>query len=197
MFDIIETILAAGRRKPGGNFQWLVPAAFAVVFILNLLGKIKDKRDQDKKLDRELDEAEPLEEPKLRYKAIDDASVLKASGARRPVHAERQVQPRPAEARKPVLEQLRETIVAQVEQYSAPAAKKPQAKTRPRSKPVKHAVQQRPAQKRQVEKPVEEAPKTQLPQIATYRNLANPNDLRTAIILSEVLGKPRALRELY
>jgi hypothetical protein len=192
MFDIMETILAAGRKRPGGNFQWLVPLAFGVVYILNVIGKIKDKREQDKKLDRELDETEPRGGAKFRYKSLDDRGIAKTSGERRPM-------PAPAQARRPesVLEQLRETIVAQVEQYSAPVAKKPKAKPPPRSKPLKRPVQQKPVQIPQAEKPVEETPKIQLPQIAMYRNLANPNDLRTAIILSEVLGKPRALREFH
>jgi len=196
MLDIMETILAAGRKRPGGNFQWLVPIAFAVVYILNIIGKIKNKRDQDKILDRDLDETEP-QAGKFRYKSLDETGTARPPVKRRDVQAQRQARPRPTEARKPVLEQLRDTIVAQVEQYSAPVARKPKTKPRPRSKPVKRPVQKRAAQTRQVEKPVEEAPKKQLPQLATYKNLTNPNDLRTAIILSEVLGKPRALRDFY
>ena len=198
MFDIMETILAAGRRKPGGNFQWLVPIGFAVFYIINVIAKIKGKQQQDKTLDRELDKTDSQAGFKPRYKPLVDITITKTSD-------ERQAPKRksgPAVRDETFRELPSEVLVPQTTRYPAPAARKPQAKPRPSSRPVKRVAQQVPAEPQQKVKSVQvdeeakpAAKHAELPQIALFKNLADTGNLRTAVILAEVLGKPRALRE--
>ncbi len=199
MFDIMETILAAGRKKPGGNFQWLVPIGFAVFYIINVIAKIKDKQQQDEKLDRELDKTDSQAGTKRRYKPLVDITITKTSDEREAPKRE----PRLTVRDETLRELPSEVLMPQTTRYPVPAARKPQAKRRPtRSRPVKRVGQHVTSKPRQKVKSVQvdeeakpAAKHAELPQIAVFKNLADTRSLRTAVILAEVLGKPRALRE--
>lgn len=198
MIDLLEIVLAARRRSPGGGkFQWLVPIGFAVFYIISVIAKIKDKQRQDKELDRELDKTDSQVGIKPRYKPLVDITITKTSD-------EREVSRREpgAAVRDETLRELPLEVLVPQTRYPVPAARKPQAKRRPRSRPVKRVAQQVPAKPRQKVKSVqvdeERKPAVkhaELPQIALFKNLADTGNLRTAVILAEVLGKPRALRE--
>ena len=199
MIDLLEIVLAARRRSPGGGkFQWLVPIAFAVFYIINVIAKIKGKQRQDKQLDRELGKTDSKVVVKPRYKPLVDITITKTSD-------EKEAPKRksgPAVRDETFRELPSEVLVPQTTRYPVPAAKKSQVKPRPRSRPVKRVARQVPAEPRQKvkrvqvdEEPIPAVKHAELPQIALFKNLADTGDLRTAVILAEVLGKPRALRE--
>ncbi len=199
MIDLLGIVLAARRRSPGGGkFQWLVPIAFIVFYLINVIVKIKDKHRQDKELDRELDKTDSQAGAKRRYKPLVDITITKTSDEREALKRE----PRLTVRDETLRELPSEVLVPQTTRYPLPAARKPQAKPRPRSRPVKRVAQQAPAKPRQKVKSVQVAEEAkpaakhaELPQIAVFKNLADTGNLRTAVILAEVLGKPRALRE--
>ncbi len=198
MIDLLEIVLAARRRSPGGGkFQWLVPIAFAVFYLINVIAKIKGKQQQDKELDRELDKTDPQVGTKRRYKPLVDITIKTSDEREAPKR-----EPRLTVRDEPLRELPSEVLAPQTTRYPLPAARKPQAKRRPRSRPVKRIGQQVPAKPRQKVKSVQVAEEAkpaakhaELPQIAVFKNLADTGSLRTAVILAEVLGKPRALRE--
>ncbi len=200
MLDLLEIVLAARRRSPGGSkFQWLVPIAFLVFYIISVIAKIKDKQQQDEELDRELDKTDSQVGIKPRYKPLVDITITKTSDEREASKRESGLT-----IRDEILRELpSEVLMPQTTRYPVPAARKPQAKPRPtRSRPVKRVAQQVPAKPRQKVKSVQvdeeakpAAKHAELPQIALFKNLADTGSLRTAVILAEVLGKPRALRE--
>jgi len=198
MIDLLEIVLAARRRSPGGGkFQWLVPIAFAVFYLINVIAKIKDKHRRDKKLDRELDKTDSQAGPKRRYKPLVDITIKTSDEREAPKR-----EPRLTVRDEPLRELPSEVLAPQTTRYPLPAARKPQAKPRPRSRPVKRVGQQVAAKPRQKVKSVQVAEEAkpaakhaELPQIAVFKNLADTGSLRTAVILAEVLGKPRALRE--
>ena len=200
MFDIIETILAAGRKRPGGNFQWLVPIAFAVFYIINVIAKIKEKHRQDKDLDKEPGKTDSQVGTKRRYKPLVDITIKTSDERQTPKRESWQ-----AVRDEPLRELPSEVLVPQTTRYQVPVAGKPQAKRRPtRPRPVKQVAQQAPAKPQQKVKSVQvdeefipAAEHAELPQIAVFKNLEDTGNLRTAVILAEVLGKPRALREFY
>ena len=198
MIDLLEIVLAARRRSPGGGkFQWLVPIGFAVFYLINVIAKIKDKHRQDKELDRELDKTDSQAGAKRRYKPLVDITIKTSDEREAPKRESRLT------VRDETLRELpSEVLTPQTARYPLPAARKPQAKPRPRSRPVKRVGQQVPAKPRQKVKSVQVAEEAkpaakhaELPQIAVFKNLADTRSLRTAVILAEVLGKPRALRE--
>jgi hypothetical protein len=200
MIDLLEIVLAARRRSPGGGkFQWLVPIGFAVFYLINVIAKVKEKQRQDKELDRELDKTDSQAGAKRRYKPLVDITITKTSDEREAPKRESRLTVRD----EPLRELPSEVLAPQTTRYPVPAARKPQAKRRPtRSRPVKRVGQQVPAKLRQKVKSVQvdekakpAAKHAELPQIAVFKNLADTGNLRTAIILAEVLGKPRALRE--
>ena len=69
MIDLLETILAAGKRREG--FQWLIPVIFAITYVASAIGKMKRKKEEDEKLDVELTEIDK-ENPPLKYKSLDE-----------------------------------------------------------------------------------------------------------------------------
>lgn len=198
MIDLLEIVLAARRRSPGGGkFQWLVPIGFAVFYLINVIAKMKEKQRQDKELDRELDKTDSQAGAKRRYKPLVDITIKTSDEREAPKR-----EPRLTVRDEPLRELPSEVLAPQTARYPLPAARKPQAKPRPRSRPVKRVGQQAPAKPRQKVKSVQVAEEAkpaakhaELPQIAVFKNLADTGSLRTAVILAEVLGKPRALRE--
>lgn len=197
MIDLLEIVLAARRRSPGGGkFQWLVPIGFAVFYLINVIAKMKEKQRQDKDLDRELDKTDSQAGAKRRYKPLVDITTKTSDEREAPKRERLTVRD------ETLLELPSEVLVPQTTRHPLPAARKPQAKPRPKSRPVKRVGQQAPAKPRQKVKSVQvdeeakpAAKHAELPQIALFKNLADTGSLRMAVILAEVLGKPRALRE--
>lgn len=196
MFDVLETILAAGRKKPGGNFQWLIPVGFAVFYILNVIGKIKEKKQQEENLDSILDREDSQAEPKRRYEPLADTpgKMDAPSGESWGPEREETQRESPSESELHVRQAGLQSLAVRVPQ---------EKRHRVKPAPAKRIVQQVPVKPRQkvksvrVEKEVKPVVKhAELPQVAVFKNLADTGNLRTAIVLAEILGKPLALREL-
>ncbi len=218
MTDLLEMILAARRKGGGGWVQLLIPIVFVVIYVVSGLAKMKrGARDEDIELEEEPSLRDT--EGKLRYKALDEA------GARERPAAPRSVQPRakqlpyakpsarpaaqrpaprqprqPAELR-PV--QDRRQIQPQIQRprpRPAPAARR---HTRPRPKPERAEPKPAPrvAQKpRLPQKPAAAAVKPPAEVVHKRRtlrqDLSGSSNLQRAIIYSEILGKPLALRDM-
>lgn len=188
MFDILETILAAGRKRPGGNFQWLVPVGLAVFYILNVIAKIREKKRQEDDLDKILDRTDSQAETKRRYKPLADTPEKRDAPSVESWQAEREL---PSEVH-----------VRQAERQPVAASKPQEKRHRAKSAPAKRVAQQAPVKPRQkvksdrVDKEVKPAAKrAELSHAAVFRNLADTGNLRTAVIMAEILGKPIALRD--
>ena len=81
MIDLFETILAAGKRR--GGFEWLIPVVFAITYVASAIGKMKRKKKEEWKLDKELTKIDKENLP-LKYKPLED-KVQKTPGYRIPI----------------------------------------------------------------------------------------------------------------
>ena len=216
MINLLEKILAAPRRSNGDKFSWLVPVAIFAVYAVSSIAKrlAESKRQEELKEKRRNFGTNSTVKP--RYKPIDSASAVEsrasttrrsqqlpyakptAEGQRRPA---RRVEPRPAvqqpqrtvprperpEQPGPKLEvpfpaAVRTYPTAERQPRRAAPIKKPRRAKAPA--PVKPAV-------REVRKETKAAI---LPGIISLDDLKEKENLRRAIVFSEILGKPLALR---
>ena len=203
MIEFLELILAAPRGRDGGKFQWLIPVVFAVVYFLSAIAKKKEKRDQDKKLDKEFDRTKKKPKTDFRFKAIDESGRPKPTRYK-PLE-DLTPTPRSVKPRQVTISRPGAAIQAPVPQRKvAHTAQRPIAQPQPRKmpKPDRHRPKaQEPARLHmkvpevpQVAAKEKKTVQTAQSQLGLVESLADSNSLRRAIIYSEILGKPRSLR---
>ena len=200
MNNLMEHILAA--RKNGGWTQMLIPLIFFAAYALNALAKVKEKNRRDKELDKEL-----AEKPK-RYKPITGQQQPQAVKNYKPLHAaesaktprqarhipyarpaQQSNRPQPAQQRRPQPAQptLRQQQVTNVYRQAVAKAQRQQV-----PEPQKQQARPQPVPKATTEKVAAVSKETPRGTLTEY--LQEMDNLRRAIVLSEILGKPLALR---
>jgi hypothetical protein len=217
MIDFLETFLAA-RKKGGG---WIVPIIFVVIYIVSALGKLKKGGAQE---DIEFEKRPSLRdtEGKLRYKALDEAGARERPAGPRPVpprtktlpYAKPGVQPTTQRQPQPVTRRPQPTVQprpARVPSYMRPQmppvrpgpirpAQMPPLQPRPKQQRVKPKAAPRVEKPRQPQKAaaaVVKPPAEVVHKSRTLRaDLRGSSNLQRAIIYSEILGKPLALRDM-
>jgi len=197
MTNLLEIILAARKRSDGGWFQLLIPIIFVAVYVVSGLAKFRaNKRDER---DNRIEGVGPA---KPRYKPLGDT----ATGARPASPGARNLSyAKPAQQREPA---PRKVVEAQpIKYHQRPAgpdrpgrsvvakrakAQRPEPQSRPEVIPPmptkKPSVKMRPG----TVEPLEAQPAISL---ASLADLTAGENLQTAIIYSEILGKPLALRD--
>jgi hypothetical protein len=207
MTDFLETILAA-RKKGGG---WIVPIIFVVIYIVSALGKLKRGGGEE---DIEFEKRPNLRdtEGKFRYKSLDDTAASQRTRpaprqpvptqprqAPRPQPAARRlqptVQPRPARTPSPLRPQVPSVRPGPIRPAQAPAPRPRPKERRVKPKAAPRAVQ-KPRQPQKVAA-VAKPPAEVVHKPRTLRaDLSGSSNLQRAIIYSEILGKPLALRDM-
>jgi FtsZ-interacting cell division protein ZipA len=211
MTDFLETILAA-RKKSGGWVELLIPIIFVIIYVVSALAKMK-KGARDGQI--ELKERPSLRdtEGKFRYKSLDDTAARQRTrpAPRQPVPTQpRQpirpqpaarrpqptVQPRPARVPshlRPQTPPVRPSPI-QPAQVRPPRPKAKQRRVAPKAAP--RAVQKL-RQPQKVAAAVVKPPAEVVHKPRTLRaDLSGSSNLQRAIIYSEILGKPLALRDM-
>lgn len=197
-------ILAGRDNEP--TFEWIVPVILVVVWIISGIGKLIAAARQERK-QREKQRSVPGQpEKKMRYKPIPDASAprrreravpqnVPVERVRETAPAAERVKPKPkrqgtvASLKKAMQDAIEEAYAQQARrQAPKPVAKRPKKvqrqMTRKVPKPAKPMAEE-PVKKVEV-KPQEGS---------VLRELLEKENIRKAIIYSEILGKPLALRE--
>lgn len=218
MTDFLEIILAA-RKKGGG---WIIPIIFVVIYIVSALAKLKRGGAEE---DIEFEKRPSLRdtEGKFRYKALDEAGTRERPAAPRSVPPRAKTLPyaRPgapgAQREHPAARRPQPTVQprrpAQVplhlrpqEVPLRPGPIRPAQAPPPRPRPKSRQAEPKPAPRavyklRQPQKPaaavVSEPPAEAVRKRRTLRqDLSGSGNLQRAIIFSEILGKPLALRDM-
>lgn len=220
MIDFLETFLAA-RKKGGGWIEWLIPAVFVIVYVVSALAKLKKGGAQE---DIEFEKRPSLRdtEGKFRYKALDKAGGRQRPAGPRPVpprtktlpYAKPGVQPATQRQPQPVARRPQPTVQprpARVPSHMRPQTPpvrpgpirpaQPPLQPKPKQRPVEPKATPRAPQK--LRKPQKVAavavkpPAEAIRKRATLRaDLRGSSNLQRAIIYSEILGKPLALRDM-
>ena len=202
-------ILAAGDEGP--SYDWVVPVAFVAIWIIGGIGKVIAGAREDRKL-REKQKSTPGQPEKdMRYKPIPDAS----SQGRRdrtmvqsvPVQRVRDKEtmpvavPGPAKAkpkRSGTVAALKKAMHDAMEEASLQQKKPQRAKpvaARSPKKVQRKATRRTAAPPRQVSKEPVRKIQPQQQQESIVSGLKERENIRKAIIYSEILGKPLALRQ--
>lgn len=172
MIDFFESMLAA---KDGNRFGWVFPLAIFVFWIINAVAKGKQQKEYDEKLDDKLDNINTRNKPK-KYKEIEQEPEM--------THI---IPPREILQKKTRIQQA---LAAQLQQRKAAATKpKPHKAQRPDPQPVaKHDRSQEEAKPQELEI---------IPEIqeSMIENIREPQTIRDAIVLSEIIGQPRSLNQ--
>jgi len=224
MTDLLEMILAARRKGGGGWVQLLIPIAFVVIYVISGLAKMKrGAQDEDIELE-EREQPAPGQPGEFRYKVLDDTAAAKRPAPPRSVqprakqlpYAKPSAQPT---AQRPTPRQSRPVAPGpQPRVRPRPIQARREAKIqvpRPRPRPAPSAARPRPKHKRAEPKPaprvaqkprqpqkpaaaaVSEPPAEAVRKRRTLRqDLSGSSNLQRAIIYSEILGKPLALRDM-
>jgi len=213
MNDLLDILLAA--KDDGRNWiNMLVPIVIVIVYAISGIVKMKSN----------LDKEQPTEEQqKPRYKPLDDQSrgwerpaaeptaPEMSPGRRRQVdrQIERKLAPAPARQPAPARPQQRRTLEAFL-QTVAPkpptAAPQPAAAAQARQQRLGAQAAQRQQTARKIKPKAlpqkakvaakEETPAEPSPIASLSERLAQPDEIRRAIIYAEILGKPIALRDM-
>ncbi len=199
MLDWLEIILAAKEKAPrGGWFRILIPIIIVIVYAISGLLKMKQqKKDQQE----ETDSSPRPGQARPRYKPVEDRRDQPPQRQRPPAPQPRaknlpyapQQQRLVRKIQIPELVQAAEQkpIFTQAQRISAPAAGQP----KPRPGPV--AIKRQPVRKPQPEpKPAPAETVEAKTPFASLAHLTEPQNLRMAIVYSEILGKPVALRDM-
>ena len=211
MIDFLETILAA-RKKSGGWVELLIPIIFVIIYVVSALAKMK-KGARDGQI--ELKERPSLSdtEGKFRYKSLDDTAARQRPAAPRqplPTQPRQPIRPQPAARRPQPTVQPRPARVpshlrpqtppvrpgpiqpAQVVHPPRPKAKQRRVATKAAPRAVQKLRQPQKVAAAVVKPPAEVVHKPR-----TLRaDLSGSSNLQRAIIYSEILGKPLALRDM-
>ena len=211
MNNLLDILLAAPKNVSGEWIRILIPIIIVIVYAISGILKMRSN----------LDKEQPTEEQqKPRYKPLDDqgsgwqrpsaepAAPEMSSGQRRQV--DRQIERKlvPTEQPTPARPQQRRTLEAFLETIAPtpPTAAKPQpASAQVRQQRLRAQAAQRQQTARKI-KPKASTPKGKVaakkkasPQLSPITSLterlAQPDEIRRAIIYAEILGKPIALRD--
>jgi len=215
MTDLLEMILAARRKGGGGWVQLLIPIAFVVIYVISGLAKMKrGAQDEDIELE-EREQPAPGQPGEFRYKVLDDTAAVKRPAPPRSVQPRAKQLPYAKPSAQP-------TAQRPTPRQSRPVAPGPQPRVRPRPiqarreakiqvprprpRPKHKRAEPKPAPRvaqkpRQPQKPaaaaVSEPPAEAVRKRRTLRqDLSGSSNLQRAIIYSEILGKPLALRDM-
>lgn len=191
-------ILAAG--DDGANLEWIVPVILVVVWIISGVGKLIASARQDRIQREKRAERSGRDESKMRYKPIQDSSapqrreravpqVVPVERVRDTMPAAGRVKPEPKHGAIASLKKAMHDAMEEAKsQVPKPAVRKP--------KKVQRAATRKVSTKR---KPVAKEPVREvevMPQEGSVlRELLERENIRKAIIYSEILGKPLAMRE--
>lgn len=216
MNGLLDILLAAPKNFSGGWIRVLVPIIIVIVYAISGILRMRSN----------LDKEQPTEEQqKPRYKPLDDQSrgwerpsaepsaPEMSPGERRQVdrQIERKLVPEPAPRRQPTppRPQQRRTLEAFLETIAPkpPTAAKPQpaaAQAREQRLRAQAAQRQQTARKIKAKAPPakakvpakKKAPAEPSPITSLTERLAQPDEIRRAIIYAEILGKPIALRDM-
>jgi hypothetical protein len=231
MIDFLEIIVAA--RKNGGWIQLLIPAVFAIIYVVSTIAKLKRGGAEE---DIEFEKRPSLRdtEGKFRYKALDETGARERPAGPRPVPPQAKTLPYAKPGAPGALRQrpaLREPLPAQPRQPQ-PAPRRPQPTVQPRPArvpshlrpqvppvrpgPIRAAqappprprpetikpkaapprVAQKPRQPQKVAAEVKPPAEVVRKRASLRADLSGSSNLQRAIIYSEILGKPLALRDM-
>ena len=226
MSDFLETIVAARRKGDGGWIQLLIPIVFVVIYVLSGIAKLKKgARDEEVELKerpslrdtegkfryKALDEAGGRQRPAGPRSVPPRAKALPyvkpgAPGAPRQYPAPRQPQPVTRRPQPTVQRPAREPSYMRPQTPPVrPGPIRPAQAPPPRSKPKQRPVEpkaaprapQKPRQPQKVAAAETKPPAQVVHKRRTLRqDLSGSSNLQRAIIYSEILGKPLALRDI-
>ena len=202
--NILSEIFILGKSD---DFSWVVPVVFVAIWIIGGIGKVVVAAREDRKRREQQRPAAGQPENKMRYKPIPDASsthrrertipqVAPVQQVREPMPSAQRSKPEPKRpgavaSLKKAMHDAMEDAHKQQAQRQAP---KPAAARKP--KKVQRTTTRRvPTKRKQVAKePVKQSQVT--PQEGSVlKELFERENIRKAIIYSEILGKPLSLRE--
>lgn len=198
-------ILAAGDDEP--NLEWIVPVILVVVWIISGVGKLIAGARQDRIQREKRAERSGRDESKMRYKPIQDSSApqgrARAVPQNVPVERVRDTMPsaervKPEPKRQGTIASLKKAMHDAMEEAQMQQAKRqvPKKAVRRPKKVQRATTRKAPATPKPMAKePVREV--EVMPQEGSVlRELLEKENIRKAIIYSEILGKPLAMREL-
>jgi hypothetical protein len=207
MTDFLETILAA-RKKSGGWVELLIPIVFVVIYALSGIAKLK-KGARDGQSDLKEKPSPKDAEGKFRYKSLDDTAGPKRPAGPRPVPT----QPRQRQPIRPQPAARRPQPTVQPRPARVPSHLRPQtppvrpgsiqpAQPRPKAKQRRVAPKAAPRIIQKLRQPQKVAATVKPPAEIVHKprtlrsDLSGSSNLQRAIIYSEILGKPLALRDM-
>lgn len=191
-------ILAAGDNGP--NLEWIVPVILVVVWIISGIGKLiasarQDRIQREKQMGRS-----GMDESKMRYKPIQDSSapqgraravpqIVPVERVRETVPSAGRIKPEPKHG---AIASLKKAMHDAMEEAKSQAGKPAVRRTKKVQRATARKVPSKP-------KPVAKEPVREvevMPQEGSVlRELLERENIRKAIIYSEILGKPLAMRE--
>lgn len=161
--------------KDEDRFGWLVPFVFFIVYIVSAISKGKAQKEYDEKLDAKLDEIDAETEPDQPETVIitPPKEILQKSLRARQMkaHAEKQQQAREKQ-RQHLLRAREAKRKAQKLQTSAAKA---QPYVRAKAEAELEIIPEKPK--------------------SIIKDINQPQTIRDAIVLSEIIGKPRSLNQ--
>jgi hypothetical protein len=201
-------ILAAGDE--GSSYDWIVPVAFVAIWIIGGIGKVIASARENQKQREKQKPASGQPENKMRYKPIPDASTQHQRRERTmpqvvsvPKNKDRDTIPgrektKPKPKRHGTVETLKKAMHDAMEEAYPKQAKRQSPKpvsARSAKRVQRKATRRTPAPPSKVSKEPARKAQPQLHQESMASGLRERENLRKAIIYSEILGKPLALRE--
>jgi hypothetical protein len=214
MFNIFDLFILAAKNNDR-DYSWVVPVFFAVVWVLVSIGKFSkaayDNWQQRQKQDYESDSAQAGHT--LRYKPIPDAAAKRReiqttipvavpvprNRDRMPAPALERSEPKPpgavASLKKAMHEAMEEVAGQQAKsQMPKPVAARPKAARVP-TRTQSRATRKAPPVARKAVQPPQEKKQPVQQQETILSGLWQKENIRKAIIYSEIIGKPLALRD--
>jgi hypothetical protein len=177
VIDFLDNMLAA---KDGDRFGWVVPLAIFVFWIINAVAKGKQQKQYDEKLDDKLDVIDTRGKPS-KYKEIkqEPETIYIAP-------------PKDILRKKLRTQQARQAQVCASVHTPQERAAKPKPQPRKVRRPAPQAVKKYRRQQVEPEKELEILP--EIPE-SMIENIREPQTIRDAIVLSEIIGQPRSLNQ--
>jgi len=211
MSDVVLQLNFTGLLLEGDESGWIQLLVLGVLFGISALGGIVKSRKQKRDLERE--EERPVSRPPARPRRRQESSRAvavqewPANGAARPGQAGETRQEAPGRAQPRTIIRPGSALgafVADIKAEIKRAAQEMQGISIPPEGPVPQHKPKRPAKAPAAAPPVEDVPAQPLVREAApaegddltdiLPELSGPDDLRTAILYYEILGKPLSLR---
>ncbi len=216
MNDLLDIVLAAPKNFSGEWIRLLVPIIIVIVYAISGILKMRSNLDKEQPTeDRQKPRYKPLDGQSRSWEkpSAEPAAPEMSPGQRRQVdrQIERKLAPQPTAPRQPVATraQQRKTLDAFLETVAPKpliAAKIQPAAAPSREKRLRAQAAQRQQAARKIKPKVppkkakvaakEKTPAQPSPIASIGERLAQPDEIRRAIIYAEILGKPIALRDM-